>query len=144
MMNYEKELKDAYGEIIETFHLKLIIISGEDFLLIGSEYALYISIYHDELNLWYIYRDAQGDLLMDLIDFYISEKSETFDRWGIIPAQTCAGRIKNGLIITARILKNHFSNILEGDKSWIEEYKKKNGDFDKPSKKLAQIVEKYF
>lgn len=122
MTGYMDDIKKYYQNIIEDYNLKFVKITESTAGLVGKDFAITISTSIDGALLTYICQNKEGDYKEYWFDNYISQSIIDEDREGIASSRTIHENVLAELQIMANVLKNHWSNILLGDKTWIQDY----------------------
>ncbi|UTC69725.1 hypothetical protein E4O01_13945 [Treponema sp. OMZ 790] len=129
MENLWSELNEMipfyYKDIIEQFSLVTVKLNDIETILIKrNSYGLKVSIDRFNAYLSYIMRNDDKKLVQLNCDSFIVEKFDKKDREGIVLGETVRESIINDLLILKKGLLNKFSCLLNGDKQWIDSYKK--------------------
>lgn len=119
------DISQYMEEICENYKLVCVKIAPLKVALIGTDFALIIAIDRFYAKVSYLLREIDGYELF-LCDSYLAEKYDDSDRTDLIDGDGADIYIRNNLLIIASGLVNKWKNILSGDKSWIDDYKKSN------------------
>ena len=128
MKNVWTEVNDAVPkyllEVAQMYSLKFVKLDPIETALVSKHFALTIFIDKFYIIIGYITRDDSGELIVYCINNYFSEKFDDEDRKEMIPSKDLKDELINDLIIINRGLINKWSNVLRGEKDWIESFKK--------------------
>ena len=128
MKNVWTEVNDAVpkylSEVAQMHSLKFVKLDPIETALVGKHFALTIFIDRFHVIIGYITRDDSGELIVYCSDNYFSEKFDASDRKEIILSEVLKEKLINQLIVTNRGLINKWSDVLRGEKGWIQSFKK--------------------
>jgi len=120
------QVPEYFGDIAREFSLEFLKVSPLKTALTKGDFAIIIYIDRFSAGLAYVLRDNKGRNIEYNCDNFFAEKYDAEDRIGLIKDEnkTAKEYIINDLIIMRNGLRNKFTYILEGDTTWIEEYRK--------------------
>ena len=119
--NMEVYLKD----IIKCYNMKVVKISPLKTAMVKSDFALVISVDRFSADVSYLMRDKEDNKLKLLLcGNFFAEKFSSEDRKNLLKEDTAENMVINNLIVINNGLKNKWSNVLEGNVSWIADYEK--------------------
>ena len=128
MKNVWTEVNDAIpkylSELAQMYSLKFVKVSSIETALVSKHFALTIFIDKFHVIINYVTRDDSGELIVYSIHNYFAEKFDASDRKEIIPSEVLKEKLINQLIVIHRGLINKWSDVLRGEKDWIESFKK--------------------
>ena len=128
MKNVWTEVNDAIpkylSEVAQMYSLKFVKISSIETALVSKHFALTIFIDKFYIMDAYITRDDSGELIVYCSGNYFAEKFDDADRKEIILSEVLKEKLLNQLIVTNRGLINKWSDVLRGEKGWIQSFKK--------------------
>ncbi|MEG6585189.1 hypothetical protein [Dendrosporobacter sp. 1207_IL3150] len=139
-MNMEILFRREFGNLISKYNMKYLLISDNEFALVGRKFALVFLIHLGDIFIRYINANDHGELDVYNFDSFLFSKFNDVDRENIKKSNTVEEKISNELQIIARGLLNHWHNLLEGDKNWLGEYLK-YPLAGKPKKANPQIID---
>ena len=113
---------DIFEDIVETYNLKTKIISENEVAFVSSNYVLVIFIEHFGISISYSTKEELPD--MYYCDDFFAEAYDDEDRKGLEAGEDAKTRIRNELIVASRGLVSKWENVLKGDTTWIEDFKK--------------------
>lgn len=146
MTGYMDDIKKYYQNIIDDYNLKFVKITESTAGLVGKDFAITITTSIDGALLTYICQNKEGDYKEYWFDNYISQSIIDEDREGVASSKTIHENALAELQIMANVLKNHWSNILLGDKTWIQDYL--NDEWgeepENANEKEIQVLRPYF
>lgn len=127
-----KDLRESINDDIPYYFGNLAIKFGFGFLkinniktaLVKDEFALIISVDRFYIVIEYVYRNSDGNLVKLCCDSFFAEKYDDEDRQNLIQAGNAKDKILNEITISRFGLKNKWSEMLEGNKEWIEDFSK--------------------
>lgn len=119
-MNYFEELKRVFESIIGDYQMQLIYISETEMALAKGDYMICFLMHAGELEILYLYRNKINEICKCIITSYLAYSYDDVDRKNVNNNEE--DLIKEINIIASGI-KRHWTNILEGDKNWLENYK---------------------
>ena len=129
--------------MIDQYNLKIEDLSEHQTLLIGADYALLFSVRYGEVDLLYFWKNHNGYQALDIWNYCVHQ-FDSDDRMGF--SDQDRNNLKSIFTVLAKGLKRHFSNILLGEKSWIENYK--NYELSRPilmvNNNIQELLKKYF
>lgn len=106
--------------------MKFLKVSSIKTALTKGDFAIVIFIDRFSAGFDYVLRDNEGRNIEYGCNNFFAEKHDEKDRVGLIKGKnrTAKDYIINDLIIIRNGFENKFAYLLEGDKKWIEEYRK--------------------
>lgn len=119
---YMDMLLETFNEIIKEHSLKYADIDEYQAMLLSKSYGFIFTVYRGEVDLDYINQKEGVYEVFDTSNYFVSQ-FDANDREGIYWGENVEEKIQADLMLFARGLKNHFANILEGDKKWLEDYR---------------------
>ena len=141
--NINNDMPKHMNKIYEKYNLKFVKLSHVRTAMLGDDFAIVIGIGRFDAAIWYVYREKERLVVLDF-DRYITNKYDSEDRKGLIDGKGARIQVINYLIVIQRGLLSKWSNILEGDKEWIKDYKKSNYYYQRElQEKDRCILEKY-
>lgn len=145
MKGYIGYIKEYYKEIKENYNFEFVIIKESSVALVGEGFAITINVNIDNVIFTYISKGEDGEFYEYWFDSYITKAVDNKDKEGIPDNDTIHENILEIMQIKANILKNHWQNILKGDKKWIKDYlKDKNNKVYKADEHNIKILKSYF
>ncbi|WIW70883.1 hypothetical protein [Anaerosinus gibii] len=141
-MDYKKVFSCKFKGIIEKYAMKCEFLDENQFAIIGKEFALIFTIHLGRVFVRYIMPGKGGELEVYNFDLFITEKFGDDDRAGIQKATTPEEMVLNEITVLTRGLINHWNDLLEGKKNWIEEYYLRFGVSGEPYKAHKTIAGK--
>ena len=141
-MDYEVFFKRKFKSIIDKYSMIYTAFDKDQFAIAGKGFALIFTIHLGEVSIRYVMPNSQGGLEVYNFDLFIVGKFDANDRKGVKEAVTNEEAVSNEIIIMARGLMNHWQDLLQGNKSWIEEYYAMFGVNGKPYKAHRTTVDK--
>lgn len=109
--------------IIDEFQLKVIEITEIETALIGSNYAILISIDRFYAEVDYVNRNSANELKKYRCSSFFAEKYDEKDRVNLLEEHGAKEMIANNLTVISRGLLSKWRSILEGNVDWLETYK---------------------
>lgn len=116
-------IESHFKDIIEGYNMKAVKIGPLKTALIKDNFALIISIDRFSADISYIIRGEDGKLNLLQCGNFFSEKFTSKDRKKLLKGDSAKNIVINDLIVIHNGLKNEWSHVLEGDVSWIDDYK---------------------
>lgn len=93
--------------------------------MVKSEFALIISVDRFSADVSYLIREKEDNNLKLLpCGNFFAEKFTSEDRRNLLQGDTAENMVINNLIVINNGLKNKWSDVLEGNVSWIADYEK--------------------
>lgn len=96
----------------------------ETALIKENHYALIISIDRFAADVDYVMCGSDGQLVRYQCGNFLAEKFGNDDRQGLISGDTAKELVINNLIVINNGLNSKWNDLLNGDSSWIEAYKR--------------------
>ncbi len=144
-INLEKSINDIFIDIIKKHHFVLESVNENQVLLIKDNFAISVNISFEGADITYITKDNNGNYIEYWFVFYISNQFDEVDRSIINMPNNNAEKIIAEIKIISSGLNRHWGNVLQGDKSWIDDYLKTDSDDNlPPHESKIQILKKYF
>lgn len=109
--------------ICKKYKLVCTKISPLKTALVGKKFALIIAIDRFDATVSYLHMNDE-DVKVYLCDNYFAEKYDANDRVNLLNGEGAEYIVRNNIIIIANGLLNKWTNVLAGEMSWIENYKK--------------------
>ena len=146
MFNFdlEKAVKETFGVIIQQYGFIIAPIDDTEILLVKSDFGLLASISYDGADVLYVTKKNNGQYVMYWLSFYADEKFDHVDREQYGDVNNLSEKFTASFRVIASGLQRHWSNILEGDKDWIQDYLKHGGDEESLNAPTLDFVKKYF
>lgn len=123
-MKYEAVFINRFKSLIEEFQLNYKVISEEELALFDSNFALVFLIHFDEVSLNYVCRDKDNSFVSYDVSSYSLHVFDDKDRNNLSKYNSVQERVDISFLILARGLPRHWSNVLNGDDKWLEDYKR--------------------
>lgn len=127
MKDLWEELGDSvpeyFDELIQKYHLDAIKINKLTTALVSDTYAITIGIDRFYVDLNYITRNENNVLTKYNCNNFFAEKFDDKDRENLISGTGPKESIINNFIVIRQGLLSKWSNVLEGDKKWLEQFK---------------------
>ncbi|MBD5541507.1 MAG: hypothetical protein HDR00_10035 [Lachnospiraceae bacterium] len=132
------------GNICEKYKLLCIKISPLKTALVGKKFALIVAIDRFDAKVSYLCINGK-EIRVYLCDNYFAEKYDENDRVNLLSGEGAECIVRNNIIIMANGLLNKWRNVLEGERDWLENYKKSKW-FSEQKLPLKEImkIEQYF
>lgn len=147
-MNFRLEVEQHLSEAISNFKLQLCPVDNSQIILIGKHFALTVSRDRENIEVGYVEFSSQKSFMFHRITNFIG-----LNRF--LPADSaCYGHPDNSIEAQFRAsfrvvvsgLTNRCKDILEGDKSWLIELRRKDEMAWKGeplNSRLKAVVNKY-
>jgi hypothetical protein len=122
--NYKDIIENIFGKIIKKYDFNLVEMSNHEIFLVGKRFAIAINISHEGSSIYYIIPNEDGEVIEYWFNNFICSKFDSKDREKFGKPEDNNERILAELKVTASGILSHWDNMLNGDRSWIDEYKK--------------------
>ncbi|MEY8284441.1 hypothetical protein AALA13_11525 [Lachnospiraceae bacterium 50-23] len=122
-MDWKKNMKEKFSDIMLNYNLRYHIISNNSIALIGRGFALMLMVHFDNLYVDYVMRNQEKQLVSYYIFSYIANQFDAVDRKGIGNPKNVSERLEAIFTIWSRGLPRHCDSLLKGEHEWIEDYK---------------------
>jgi len=145
-MSYEQWFRLCFDKIIKEYGLKLVVLAEDQMGLIGKQYILVFTVHHGNLYVSYIYRQHKGCIVMLDIDRDFTQSIEERDLIDLPKKrETVKEEIQDFVLITARCLERRWSDLLRGEKEWMTDRGRIQGDLQpRPLGKVyAAVLSRY-
>ncbi|MEG0411158.1 MAG: hypothetical protein RR538_09395 [Erysipelotrichaceae bacterium] len=114
-----------FKDIIKCYNMKVVKISPLKTAMVQREFALIISVDRFSADVSYLIREKEDNNLKLLpCGNFFAEKFTCEDRRDLLQGDTAENMVINNLIVINNGLKNNWSDVLEGNVSWIADYEK--------------------
>lgn len=146
MFNFdlERAVKDTFSEIVQTYNFVLVPADDTKVCLFNSRFGLMLYISYDGVNISYITKKDNGEYVIYWLMFFLNKKFDEIDREQYGKTATINEDYYASFRVLASGLQRHWSNILEGDKSWIQDYLDQGYDEEVLNAPTLDFVKKYF
>lgn len=141
--NINSDMPKHMNKICEKYNLKFVKLSSISTAMIGDDFAIIIGLDRFDALISYVYREKNKLVELEF-DRYVAMKYDEDDRKDFIKGNGARIHVTNSLIVIQNGLLSKWSNILEGDKEWIKDYKKSNYYYHRELRESdKKIIEKY-
>ena len=141
--NINNDMPKHMNKIYEKYNLKFVKLSPISTAMVGDDFAIIIGLDRFDALISYVYRE-KNKLIEFEFDRYIAMEYDSDDRKDLIEGDGARTHVTNSLIVIQAGLLSKWSNILEGDKEWIKDYKKSNYYYQRELREgNRKILEKY-
>lgn len=114
-----------FKDIIKCYNMKVVKISPLKTAMVKSEFALIVSVDRFSADVSYLIREKEDNNLELLpCGNFFAEKFTSEDRRNLLQGDTAENMVINNLIVINNGLKNKWSDVLEGNVSWIADHEK--------------------
>ncbi|NMC57578.1 MAG: hypothetical protein GYA50_10185 [Eubacteriaceae bacterium] len=146
MTGYMDDIKKYYQNIIDTYGFDFVVINDARAALVGNGFAITIGISIDGADISYICKNKLNEFEEYWFDTFIAQVNDDNDYIGLQKPQNIYEKIIFELEITARVLFNHWKNILQGDKTWINQFllEDDENEAEPVNDIVIKILEPYF
>lgn len=110
-------------KVIHCYSLKCVKIGELNSALVGKGFAIIISIDRFYVTISYLTK-CDNQYVLFQCNNYLREKFDSKDRAGLIDNDDIKNDIINELVIISNGLMDKWKDLLNGDKTWIDDYKK--------------------
>lgn len=119
--SYSELFNDIFREVSKKYDLKIVDRSSDIMELSGNGFSVLFT-YDLDTN-WIYYFDKKEEKTY-LISNYININAEDIDKNDIPKEDIISREIERTLMIQSRVILRKFSDMLSGNYSWFENYKK--------------------
>ena len=121
-MDYKIWMEKHYADICKQYDLSVHKAGDRVYALVGHGFMVLFTLEIDDVVVSYIRRDIEEQLLEWYLDSYIMNYIHDEDRIGLQDARSVKEMKQNAFLIVERVLKRDFTNLLQGDTAWMNQY----------------------
>lgn len=127
-MELKIEVEQHFKDVISRHHLHALPFDQTEVLLIGNGYALSISYSREGVEVGYVEPIGEGTFVFHRITNMLGMQRFLADDRKLFgnPAHTVEEQVRASLRVIAAGLLNRCSDILSGDKAWLDALRKKD------------------
>ncbi len=146
MDGYLNDIKKYFKNIIDTYGFDFVIINDARAALVGDDFAVTIGISIDGAEISYICKNKFNKLEEYFFNTFIAEVCNDDDFIGLKEPKNIHDNILFELQVITRVLLNHWKNILQGDKTWINQFllEDEENEAEPVNDIVIEILEPYF
>lgn len=122
-MEFKHTVQNSFADIIQEYQFNLIKVNEDEIMLLHPNYALTIWKSREGIDIYYLFLNRLEKVKITNFLFSNYEKSLLAN---IVPANSLADKISNGLLIHSRGLRKYFPELLAGKTDWIEAFENTN------------------
>lgn len=128
MIDLLREASELLNSPIKEFNLSISPIDEYECLISGKTFSLSIALEREGIEINYIDKTIKGKRSYRLTNYLSTQRFTASDRSLFGSPSSNDERAQSSLRVFASGIANHCSDILSGDKTWLEALKKRDPD----------------